>query len=242
MQVQAFVACIAGVLGVWVALDFGFDGLAKGVALFGLSGRLIGITTMLMVLGAAIVMAWQAKSAWRVQWQYASFIAGLFFLSSLALGGHRSGTSRPVAAPRRCFSGFRGDDDVDMQFRAEKSHIEQKRLDRNRAADDAFVRRYDYFDAGPGAGQEWIWCQDKIGAPLVGVEIIAVAVIVARHAGHLPGFCGAGGLGSAAPEPQRPAGVRVHCRSACRVDRSAFAVDETRTVQFWIDSEIIGCT
>ena len=51
MQLQALVACVAGALGVWVALDFGFDGVAKGVALFGLSGRLVGITTMLMVLG-----------------------------------------------------------------------------------------------------------------------------------------------------------------------------------------------
>ncbi|MGA2061922.1 MAG: hypothetical protein ABSG67_15660, partial [Thermoguttaceae bacterium] len=41
MQFQALVACVAGAMGVWVALDFGFDGVAKGVALFGLSGRLI---------------------------------------------------------------------------------------------------------------------------------------------------------------------------------------------------------
>ena len=123
MLFQAFVFSVACALAIWTALDFGFDGLAKGVALFGLSGRLIGSMGVLMALGGAIVMAWQARPTWRFSWQCASFIAGMLYLSSLRCGRHRSGSSRPLASPQRGLSGLLGHDDLTLQFRTEKSHI-----------------------------------------------------------------------------------------------------------------------
>jgi hypothetical protein len=179
MQIQAFVACVAGALGVWVALDFGFDGVAKGVALFGLSGRLVGITTMLMVLGAAIVMAWQAKSAWRVQWQYASFIAGLFFLSSLRWAGidpaqagpwlHRGVVLLVSAAMMTLLSSF-GLRKV-ISSKSDWIGIGRRMT--------PLFGGVTILTLGLVLAQEWIWCQGKTGAPLVTTEVVAVAVIVA---------------------------------------------------------------
>jgi hypothetical protein len=87
MRSQMFAASAVAALNVWIALDFGFDGLGKGIALFGMSGRLLGITNILMILGASIVMAWQASHKWRIRWQYASFITGLLFLCTLRWAG-----------------------------------------------------------------------------------------------------------------------------------------------------------
>jgi hypothetical protein len=179
VQLQSFVACLAGALSVWLALDFGFDGLAKGIALFGLSGRLIGITNVLMVLGAAIVMAWQTKSEWRVQWQYASFIAGLFLLSSFRWAGidpaqagswlHRSVVFLVSAAMMTLLCSFG-----------------LKKVISSKSDWIATARRMTPFFGGMAIltlalvlGQEWFSYRDKIGTPLVTGEIVVVAVIVA---------------------------------------------------------------
>ncbi len=87
MQIQAFIALAVMLLNIWVSLDFWFDGLAKGEALFGMSGRLLGITSFLMLLGGAITMAWQAKLSWRTGWQCGSFVIGLLLLCSLRWAG-----------------------------------------------------------------------------------------------------------------------------------------------------------
>ncbi len=179
MQLQAFTACIAAALSVWTALDFGFDGLAKGVALFGMSGRLIGITGILMVLGGAIVMAGQTKSAWRMQWQYVSFIAGLFFLSSLRWAGidraqpgpwlHRSVVFLVSAAMMTVLCSF-----------GLKKVISGKSdwIGTGRRMTPVFGG-VTILTLGLVLAQEWIWCQDKFRVPMVGAEIVAVAVIVA---------------------------------------------------------------
>ena len=80
---QALLAAVAAALAAWVSMDFSFDGLGEGVALFGLSGRLAGCPAALMLLGAAILMAWQAHGAWRAAWQWAAMAAGMLFTSSL---------------------------------------------------------------------------------------------------------------------------------------------------------------
>ncbi|MGD0381948.1 MAG: hypothetical protein ABSA77_00405 [Thermoguttaceae bacterium] len=179
MQLQAFVACVAGALSVWLALDFGFDGLAKGIALFGLSGRLIGITNMLMVLGAAIVMAWQTKSEWRVQWQYASFIAGLFLLSSFRWAGIDPAQAGPWLHRSVVFL-------VSAAMMTLLCSFGLKKVISSISDWIATSRRMTPWFGGATIltlalvlGQEWFLYQDKIGTPLVGAEIVAVAVIVA---------------------------------------------------------------
>jgi hypothetical protein len=176
---QAFVVCVAGALGVWLALDFGFDGLAKGAALFGLSGRLIGITDMLMVLGAAIVMAWQAKPARRVQWQYVSFIAGLFVLSSFRWAGidpaqgspwlHRSVVFLISAAMMTLLCSF--------GLRKVLPSINDWIAAARRMTPAFGVVAV--LMLGLVLGQEWFSYRDKVSTPLVMWEIIAVAAIVA---------------------------------------------------------------
>jgi hypothetical protein len=179
MQVQALVAVAAGTLGVWVALDFGFDGLAKGVALFGTSGRVIGITTMLMVLGAAIVMAWQSKPTWRIQWQYASFIAGLFLLSSLRWSGIDPAQAGPWLHRSVVFL-------ISTAMMTMICSFGLKKVISGKSDWIGVGRRMTPWFGGAAIltlglvlAQEWMWRQDKIGTPLVGTEIIVVAVIMA---------------------------------------------------------------
>jgi hypothetical protein len=57
--------------------------LGEGVALFGLAGRQASCPAALMLLGAAILMAWQSVGAWRVAWQYAALGAGILFTTSI---------------------------------------------------------------------------------------------------------------------------------------------------------------
>ena len=70
-------------LAAWISLDFRFDGLGRGIALFGLMGRSAGCAAALMLVGASIVMAWQTGGAWRSVWQYAAMTAGLVFTTSV---------------------------------------------------------------------------------------------------------------------------------------------------------------
>lgn len=82
-RVQAGLACTVAAVAVWVAMDFSFDGMGKEVALFGLAGRTAGCPAALMLIGTAILMAWQSRGAGRAGWQYAAMIAGVLFTSSI---------------------------------------------------------------------------------------------------------------------------------------------------------------
>jgi len=82
-QVQAPIVAVAGALSTWVAVDFWFDGVGAQRAVMGLSGRLAGMMGVIMLLGAAVLMAWQTTGAWRARWQYASFVAGILAQSSI---------------------------------------------------------------------------------------------------------------------------------------------------------------
>lgn len=82
-QSQALLAAATAVLAGWITLDFTFDGMGEGIALLGWSGRRAGCPAALMLVGAAIVMAWQSDGVWRAGWQYAALAAGVLFTSSL---------------------------------------------------------------------------------------------------------------------------------------------------------------
>ena len=58
-----FVFCT--LLAIWVSLDFSFDGMGKDIALLGLAGRRAGCPASLMLLGTAILMAWQTGGVTR---------------------------------------------------------------------------------------------------------------------------------------------------------------------------------
>ncbi len=80
---QALLAIIGGLLAVWIAIDPWFNGAGQEHALLGLAGRLAGIPSGLMLVGAAILMAWQTDGRGQVRWQKAAFVAGLLFSCSL---------------------------------------------------------------------------------------------------------------------------------------------------------------
>jgi hypothetical protein len=80
---QAGSAAATAAVTVWIAVDFSFDGVGEAVALFGLAGRTAACPAALMLLGAAILMAWQSRGLWRAGWQYAAMAAGVLFTTSL---------------------------------------------------------------------------------------------------------------------------------------------------------------
>ena len=80
---QALLALTVAGLAMWIAVDFSFDGLGKGVAQFGLAGRWAACPAALLLIGTSILMAWQSRGRWRAAWQYAAMIAGVLFTSSL---------------------------------------------------------------------------------------------------------------------------------------------------------------
>jgi hypothetical protein len=84
LPVQGLLAAVVVLLVVWVAIDFSFDGVGESVALFGIVGRAAICTTSLMLVGTAILMAWQSTGAWRTGWQYAAMAAGLLFTTSIS--------------------------------------------------------------------------------------------------------------------------------------------------------------
>jgi len=81
--VQALLFAVAAVLTVWTSMSFSVDRWGADCAVFGLMGRLAGPPAALMLIGAAIVMAWQTAGERRAGWQYAAFAAGLLFSSSI---------------------------------------------------------------------------------------------------------------------------------------------------------------
>jgi hypothetical protein len=81
---QTILGGLVAVMATWISLDRRLDGMAEGRALFGLAGRLAGWPAALMLLGTAILMAWQTRDTRRRAWQYAAFASGV--LLSCALG------------------------------------------------------------------------------------------------------------------------------------------------------------
>jgi hypothetical protein len=84
LPAQAVLAAGVTLMIVWIAIDFSFDGMAQGTALFGLVGRASTCATALMLLGATIVMAWQSTGLWRAGFQYWAIAAGLMFTTSIS--------------------------------------------------------------------------------------------------------------------------------------------------------------
>ncbi len=67
MPSQAILATVATIMCVWLAIDFQFTGVGMDVALLGIGGRYAGVTGLLMVLGAAILMAAQcSRNIWDI--------------------------------------------------------------------------------------------------------------------------------------------------------------------------------
>jgi len=83
LRTQVLITAVSAALAAWISIDFSFDGMGEGVALFGWTGRLTGRPTALMLVGATIVMAWQTDGALRAGWQYAAMAAGVLFTSSV---------------------------------------------------------------------------------------------------------------------------------------------------------------
>ncbi len=96
---QTTLAAVAVLLIGWILLDSSFDGMGEGKALLGLSGHLASCPAALMLIGTAIVMAWQTHGNWRGGWQYAAMFAGMIFTSSI--GWARIDSSSAAAWPRR---------------------------------------------------------------------------------------------------------------------------------------------
>jgi hypothetical protein len=94
---QAVLAIVTTVLAIWILLDFSFDEVGEGTALFGLVGRSCACPSALMLLGASIVMAWQATGAWRVGWQFGAIAAGVLFTSSISLARVDAASDTPWA-------------------------------------------------------------------------------------------------------------------------------------------------
>ena len=183
MQLQGLMVSAVAILNIWIALDFGFDGYGKNIALFGLDGRLAGVTGELMVLGASIIMAWQSKSLWRTQWQYMSFIAGLLFLSSLRWAGidpgidpaksgawlHRSVVLLVSSAMMTLLSSF----GLRKVISSKSDWIATgKRM-------IPFFGGLAILMLGLVLAQEWISYQQINRTPLVNAEIFVVAAIIA---------------------------------------------------------------
>ena len=80
---QALLAAVVVVLVTWISVDSSFDSMGTDVALFGLSGRMSSCPAALMLVGAAMLMAWQTDGAWRAAWQYAAMAAGVLFTTSV---------------------------------------------------------------------------------------------------------------------------------------------------------------
>ncbi|MCL4202107.1 MAG: hypothetical protein KJ000_06415 [Pirellulaceae bacterium] len=97
---QLLLIVATAVLAAWISLDFRFDGVGQGIALFGMAGRATGCVAALMLVGASIVMAWQTHGPWHHVWQYAAMAAGLVFTTSVGWAridamGYRIGGESP---------------------------------------------------------------------------------------------------------------------------------------------------
>ena len=65
------------------------------MALFGLSGRLVACPAALMLLGTAILMAWQNQGRWRAGWQYAALGLGMLFTTTIGWSTMDAATASP---------------------------------------------------------------------------------------------------------------------------------------------------
>ena len=89
MVFQSFLAAIAAGICVWVSIDFAFDELRRSIAVLTVAGRFEGVLGMAMLVGATILMAWQAprsdaaSNSWRQGWQSAAWAAALLLLSCI---------------------------------------------------------------------------------------------------------------------------------------------------------------
>jgi hypothetical protein len=92
---QAALAVLAIVLIGWILLDPAFDSMGAGTALLGLAGHQAGCPAVLMLVGTAIVMAWQTQGTWRAIWQYAALAAGVMFTSSIGWSHINATTDAP---------------------------------------------------------------------------------------------------------------------------------------------------
>jgi hypothetical protein len=93
--VQALLVLTDATLAVWIAADVSFDGFGAGVALFGLSGRLVACPAALMLLGTAILMAWQSQGRGRAGWQYAALGLGMLFTTTIGWATMDAATASP---------------------------------------------------------------------------------------------------------------------------------------------------
>jgi hypothetical protein len=84
---QAVLFGIAVADTLWIITDLRFDGMGTGKALLGLTGRRAGCPAALMLLGTAIVMAWQSPPSARTAWQCVAFFIGLLFTTSIGWSG-----------------------------------------------------------------------------------------------------------------------------------------------------------
>lgn len=80
---QAFLSVIAVLLSIWIVIDPTFCGMGAGKALLGLTGHTGSCPAALMLVGTAILMAWQTRGTWRGRWQYAALAAGVLFSTSI---------------------------------------------------------------------------------------------------------------------------------------------------------------
>jgi len=94
---QALLAAGVAALVLWIGVDYRFNGCGQGLPLILFIGRMQGSTAGLMLLGGAIVMAWQQAGLKRRAWQYASFALGLVFTSSIGLANLDAAPAAPSA-------------------------------------------------------------------------------------------------------------------------------------------------
>ena len=122
VPLQSILTVIVTLLCVWIATDFRFIGVGQEGALLGLGGRAAGVTGLLMVLGATILMAAQAGNTirqispasplraptegWsgegpgvRAWWQAAAFVVALLFMASIRFAGLDPQSEMIAAAP-----------------------------------------------------------------------------------------------------------------------------------------------
>jgi hypothetical protein len=92
---QAVLVALAIVLIGWILLDPVFDAMGEGTALLGLAGHQAGCPAALMLVGTAILMAWQTHGTWRAIWQYAALAAGVLFTSSIGWARIDATTAAP---------------------------------------------------------------------------------------------------------------------------------------------------
>jgi hypothetical protein len=70
-------AIVPASLAVWMSNDVAFDGIGEGHALLGLVGRNAAWVAALILVGLAILMAWQTHGQLHRAWQFAAMLAGV---------------------------------------------------------------------------------------------------------------------------------------------------------------------